>query len=93
MRTMNRGYCPNAESAGTAGELERGRNCYERRAWADAYRALSLADQAAPLEVEDLELLAMSAYLIGRDDDYLNALERAHQAHLDAGRCVERRNR
>ena len=27
----------------------------------------------------------MAAYLIGRDDDYLRALERAHQAHLDAG--------
>ena len=26
----------------------------------------------------------MSAYLIGRDDDYLRALERAHHAHLDA---------
>jgi DNA-binding CsgD family transcriptional regulator len=67
------------------GELERGRKCYARRAWAEAYRALSLADQAAPLAAADLELLAMSAYLIGRDDDYLNALDRAHHAHLDAG--------
>ena len=50
--------------------------------------ALSLADQTTPLETEDLELLAMSAYLIGRDDDYLSALERAHQAYLDAGEGV-----
>ena len=50
--------------------------------------ALSLADQATPLETEDLELLAMSAYLIGRDDDYLSALERAHHAYLDAGEGV-----
>ena len=66
-------------------ELERGRESYGRRAWADAYQSLSRADQAAPLGVEDLELLAMSAYLIGRDDDYLRALDRAHHAHLDAG--------
>ena len=66
-------------------ELERGRKCYERRAWADAYESLSRADQAAPLGGEDLELLAMAAYLIGRDDDYLQALDRAHHAHLDAG--------
>jgi DNA-binding CsgD family transcriptional regulator len=50
-----------------------------------AYRSLSLADQAAPLAAADLELLAMSAYLIGRDDDYLNALDRAHHAYLEAG--------
>ena len=66
-------------------ELERGRKCYERRAWADAYRSLSAADQATRLAGEDLELLAMAAYLIGRDEDYLKALERAHHAHLDAG--------
>jgi DNA-binding CsgD family transcriptional regulator len=30
----------------------------------------------------------MSAYLIGRDDEYLKALERAHQAYRDAGKCV-----
>ena len=67
------------------GELRWGRECYARRAWADAYRSLSLADHVARLETQDLELLAMSAYLIGRDDDYLRALERAHHAHLDAG--------
>jgi DNA-binding CsgD family transcriptional regulator len=67
------------------GDLERGREHYGQRAWADAYRSLSAADQATPLDGEDLELLAMAAYLIGRDDDYLRALERAHHAHLDAG--------
>jgi DNA-binding CsgD family transcriptional regulator len=66
-------------------ELERARESYERRAWADAYGRLALADQAAPLGAEDLERLALAAYLIGRDDDYLSALERAHRAHLDAG--------
>jgi hypothetical protein len=67
------------------GDLERGREHYGRRAWADAYRLLARADQAAPLGGEDLELLAMAAYLTGRDEDYLTALDRAHQAHLNVG--------
>jgi hypothetical protein len=41
-------------------KLERGRACYRQAAWADAYQSLSAADQAAPLEGEDLELLAMT---------------------------------
>jgi DNA-binding CsgD family transcriptional regulator len=76
---------PNARDRRLLGELERGHEHYARRAWPDAYRSLSAADQATRLGGEDLELLAMTAYLIGRDDDYLRALERAHHAHLDAG--------
>jgi len=68
-----------------AAELERGRESYAKRAWLDAYGALTAADQAASLGAEDLELLARSAYMLGRDDDYVGGLERAHQAHLDAG--------
>jgi DNA-binding CsgD family transcriptional regulator len=71
-----------------ADDLVLGRAAYERRAWHDAYRLLSLADNASPLGVEDLERLAMSAYLTGRDEEYLRALERAHHAYLDDGRCV-----
>lgn len=66
-------------------QLSRGRESYKQRAWADAFEALSLASQAGPLGGEDLELLAMAAYLTGRDDEYLSALDRAHRAHLEAG--------
>ena len=65
--------------------LEQGRASYAARAWPDAYRSLSRADETAPLEPTDLELLATSAYMLGRDDEYVRALERAHYAHLDAG--------
>ena len=54
----------------------------------DAYRSLSQADQAAQLGAEDLELLATSAFMLGRDDDCLNSLERAHHAYLDAGEAM-----
>jgi DNA-binding NarL/FixJ family response regulator len=66
------------------GELARGRDSYKRRAWAEAHRALSVADKFVPLGSADLELLAMSAYLIARDDDYLATLQRAYHSYLDA---------
>ncbi len=69
-------------------ELERGREAYHRRAWLAAYEALSLADEATPLGAEDLELLATSACLIGRNDDGVGALDRAHHLYLDAGEPV-----
>lgn len=66
-------------------ELARGRERYRRRAWADAYSALSRADDASPLGGEDLERLANAAYLIGREDEYLRLLDRAHHAYLEIG--------
>jgi DNA-binding NarL/FixJ family response regulator len=66
-------------------ELERARSCCQRRKWADAYEAFLLAEQVARLEAEDLEKLAISAYLIGRDDEYLAALERLYHLRFDAG--------
>jgi DNA-binding NarL/FixJ family response regulator len=65
--------------------LERGRAAYAKGAWQDAYEWLSRADEDDLLEPEDLELLARSAYMLGRDDDYVRGLERAHHGHLDAG--------
>jgi DNA-binding CsgD family transcriptional regulator len=70
----------------TAGELERGREAYASRAWSRAHAALSRADRAEPLDAADLELLATSAYMLGRDDEYVDHLERAHQLHLEGGR-------
>ena len=69
-------------------ELERGRESFARRRSVDAFNALSLADEVVPLEAEDLELLSISAYLIGRDDDNLRALDRAYRAHLKSGETL-----
>jgi DNA-binding CsgD family transcriptional regulator len=66
-------------------ELERGRKAYASRAWIDAYDSLSRVDLDDPLGPEDLELLARAAYMIGRDEDYVRGLERAHHAYLRAG--------
>jgi DNA-binding CsgD family transcriptional regulator len=66
-------------------ELERGRQAYASRAWLDAYTALSNADRAASLGADDVELLAMSASMVGRMDEMLSLLERGHDALVDAG--------
>jgi DNA-binding CsgD family transcriptional regulator/tetratricopeptide (TPR) repeat protein len=65
------------------GNLDRARRSFGERAWADAFQAFSAADQESTLEVKDLEQLALAAYLIGRDDEYLEALERAYNTYRD----------
>jgi DNA-binding CsgD family transcriptional regulator len=69
----------------TADELRRGREAFASRAWLDAFTALSESDRITPLEAADLDLLATSASLVGRMDDYVTLLERAHLAHLEDG--------
>jgi DNA-binding CsgD family transcriptional regulator len=64
-------------------DVERGRALHAERSWAAAYGLLSGA--AARLSGDDLELLAGSAYMLGRDDEYLDAWERAYRTHLGAG--------
>ena len=64
---------------------ERGRDCYQTRRWKDAFAALSQADRIEPLDAQDLWFLAWSAHLSGRDDDFAQAMGRAHRAYLDAG--------
>lgn len=66
-------------------ELERGRELFALRRWAEAYESLSRADDGNSLGPGDVELLARTSYMLGRDDGYVEGLERAHHAHLKAG--------
>jgi len=69
----------------TADTLDRGRESFGRRAWADAFDKLSAADREAPLAPEDLERLATAAYLVGRDADSDEVWARAHHRWLRLG--------
>ena len=69
----------------TQGNLERGRRAYALGAWGDARSLLAAADREAPLGGEDLERLATSAFLIGREEEFDRSLERAHRSYQDAG--------
>jgi DNA-binding CsgD family transcriptional regulator len=66
--------------------LEQARQHHTERSWAFAYNAFRAADSASQLGADDLERYATAAYLLGRDDEYLAALERAHHVHLAQGR-------
>jgi hypothetical protein len=68
-----------------AAERARGRELYATQAWIGAYEALSGADRVEPLGPEDLELLSTSAYMLGRDQESLAVLERAHHGYVEAG--------
>lgn len=79
------------EAVGGAEVLGRGLASLAQMAWADAFAQLSTADRAATLEADDLERLAIAAYLAGRDADSEDAWSRAHQRALtdeDWGRAA-----
>ncbi len=60
----------------------RGRAAYERRSWGDAYGLLSAAIEHDPLPAEDLDRLAVAAYLTGRFDPAGQAWEHAYSAFI-----------
>ena len=66
-------------------EVDLGRKSYAGRAWVDAYDRLARADAAAPLPADDLLRLAQSAFMLGRMEDFLQLVERTHNAYLDEG--------
>ncbi|TCO20474.1 regulatory LuxR family protein [Kribbella steppae] len=62
----------------TYGVLEQARASFAERSWQDAYRQFATADVATPLELDDLESLALAAYLSGRDEESTRVWTRAH---------------
>jgi tetratricopeptide (TPR) repeat protein/tRNA A-37 threonylcarbamoyl transferase component Bud32 len=66
------------------GAPERGREAYRRRAWSEAYAQLSTADRESSLEAEDLERLAVTCTMLGRDAESAALLARAYQAYQRA---------
>ncbi|SDJ23795.1 regulatory protein, luxR family [Actinokineospora alba] len=69
---------------GVVDDLARARAAFEHREWMAAYEALSEADDAV-LTADDFAQLATAAYLVGRTNDCVQAMQRAYQGHVDAG--------
>lgn len=69
---------------GVVDELVRAREAYDRQEWVAAYDGLSELSPA-DLTADDFARLAMVAYLVGRQNDCIQALQRAHGAQLEAG--------
>lgn len=67
------------------GDLERGRSAYASRRWGAAFERLSAADRRGALGPDDLWRLGLAAELTGRGDACVDAFERAHRIHAEAG--------
>jgi DNA-binding CsgD family transcriptional regulator len=70
-------------AAGAVALLDAGRRSYAAGAWQEAHASLSAADAASPLAAADLEFLATTAAMLGRDGEWLALLERAHHRYLE----------
>lgn len=75
-------------------DLARGRADFARHAWQAAYSRLTTADHESTLAADDLQRLAVAAYLVGRDAESDAAQERLHHDCLsrhntqEAARCA-----
>ncbi|HEX4733842.1 MAG TPA: LuxR C-terminal-related transcriptional regulator [Thermoleophilaceae bacterium] len=69
-------------------ELDRGRDAYAKRAWLDAYESLTAAERRETLDAPDARRTSTAALMLGRDDEALAWLERAHQRYLDCGETL-----
>jgi DNA-binding NarL/FixJ family response regulator len=67
------------------GTVDRGRESFGRRAWGAAWSQLSAADREEELALEDLERLAVAAFLIGRDEESVDVWARAHHVCIRLG--------
>lgn len=58
---------------------------FAERAWGRAYAALTEADRAGELTAKDQETLSSAAFLLGRDEEAIASLTRAHQTYATVG--------
>ena len=68
--------------------LDQGREAYARQAWLDAFDLLKGAHERVALGAPDLELLATCTFMLGRDDESVAWLERAHHRFLEDGETL-----
>lgn len=62
----------------TSDDLSRAQASFACRSWGDAQRQFAAADASKPLDLDDLERLAVAAYLAGDDEVSTRAWTRAH---------------
>jgi tetratricopeptide (TPR) repeat protein len=64
---------------------ERARRAFDRHMWGDAFARFSALDRERALDGEDLERLAVAAYMLGKDEACEAAWLAAHRAWLRRG--------
>jgi len=68
-----------------ADRAKRAHGSFERRAWGDAFDQLTAAHREGQLDAEDLERLAVAAYMVGSDEVCEEAWVAAHHVWLGGG--------
>jgi DNA-binding CsgD family transcriptional regulator len=69
----------------TTGVLTQARMSFAQRSWGEAYNAFATADAPVPLDLDDLEKLALASYLTGHDEEATLGWTRAHQEAIRRG--------
>ncbi|WP_448002883.1 LuxR C-terminal-related transcriptional regulator [Agromyces bauzanensis] len=64
--------------------LDRGRAAYQAHRWSEAIAEFDRAERENAIAAQDLECLATALILVGRAQDGVDALTRAHEAFLGA---------
>jgi DNA-binding CsgD family transcriptional regulator len=72
---------------GVVEDMARAREAFERREWVAAFDGLSGATDDAGTAA-DFARLATTAFLLGRRNDCIQAMQRACRTHLDAGETL-----
>jgi DNA-binding NarL/FixJ family response regulator len=70
----------------SADRVERARGAFEQRSWSEAFAELSAARREGQLHAEDLERLALAAYMLSRDEACEEAWIAAHREWVRRGR-------
>ena len=65
--------------------LDEGRAAFATQLWGEAYQQLAKANAQTAIELDDLERLALAAWLSGHDDASTDAWTRAHHEALRVG--------
>lgn len=65
--------------------LTQARAAYAKRSWTEAFSAFAVVDSSGQLGPTDMELFAMTAFMLGRVREMLDIEEHAHHAYLEEG--------
>ncbi len=65
------------------GRVARALSAYNARSWSEAYDAFTKADADGMLDPSDLELFAMTAFMLGRVREMIETQERAYHTYLE----------
>ncbi|WP_077489751.1 helix-turn-helix transcriptional regulator [Sinomonas mesophila] len=69
----------------TSNAIDRGRSAYAERRWADAFEELTRAEREQGLAADDLQRLGTAALLVGRFEEGIGHLGRAHEDYVVLG--------